>query len=143
MIFEYILIYSKIYFEILWNIFWYTLRYILIHLLLNLRFFNNDLMIFFTGMHTFINGTYTGIKRSPGLQEGHAFFYLYRSDQCWCWCWWCFFFHLRRRSEQCWCWCLWCFFSSPVQEWTTTSTWSTTQETTVKRTGTTGTWSAG
>ena len=33
-------------------------------------------MIFFTGMHTFVNGTYTGIKRSPSLQEANAFCFI-------------------------------------------------------------------
>ena len=33
-------------------------------------------MIFFTGMHTFVNGTYTGIKRLPSLQEDNAFCFI-------------------------------------------------------------------
>ena len=39
-------------------------------------FFNKAFMIFFTGMHTFVNGTYTGIKRLPSLQEDNAFCFI-------------------------------------------------------------------
>ena len=59
---KYILIYFKIYFDI--PSFEFAL------------FFNDALMKSFTGMHTFVNGTYTGIEISPGMQEGNAFCFI-------------------------------------------------------------------